>query len=199
MSHNRCFLRISKDKKYLIGTIIAFIFANNFIMKTLSIATFIISATMIVASCGVINLEASDDYQPNRNSQNERDNYDRRDYGRERKDYAKDNFNVYYRGYKVEGASVMTFSELGGGYGKDSFKVYFQGRVIEGASASTFTLLGERYAKDAWKAYYNGKEIKGASSQTFETLGRGYAKDAWKVYYRGEEIRGTSPSTFRIN
>jgi ribonuclease-3 len=55
ISHNISFGQLEKRinykfkvKNYLIGTIIAFIFANNFIMKTLSIATFIISATMIV-------------------------------------------------------------------------------------------------------------------------------------------------------
>ena len=51
--------------------------------------------------------------------------------------YTKDSWSVYYRGRKVEGASVSSFADLGGGYGKDNWTVYYRGWKVEGASART--------------------------------------------------------------
>lgn len=48
--------------------------------------------------------------------------------------YSKDNFDVYFRGRKIEDASASSFKYLGGGYGKDNWKVIYQGRVVEDAS-----------------------------------------------------------------
>ena len=48
--------------------------------------------------------------------------------------YTKDSWSVYYRGRKVEGASVSSFADLGGGYGKDNWTVYYRGRKVEGSS-----------------------------------------------------------------
>ena len=140
--------------------------------------------------------------------------------------YTKDSWSVYYRGRKVEGASVSSFADLGGGYGKDnwntyfrgeqlrpgqspdgmlgggyakdSWSVYYRGRKVEGVSVSSFEYLGGGYGKDPWKVVYQGREVPGASSSSFEELGWGYARDAWKVYYCGEVIPGASPATFRI-
>ena len=56
--------------------------------------------------------------------------------------YTKDSWSVYYRGRKVEGASVSSFADLGGGYGKDPWKVVYQGREVPGASSSSFEELG---------------------------------------------------------
>ena len=52
--------------------------------------------------------------------------------------YTKDSWSVYYRGRKVEGASVSSFADLGGGYGKDNWTVFYEGRKLEGASAMSF-------------------------------------------------------------
>lgn len=85
-----------------------------------------------------------------------------------------------------------------GGYSKDNWTVYYRGRKVDGASAMTFESLGDGYGKDAWKVFYMGGEVKGASAQTFEELGEGYGKDAWKVYYRGKELPGASPGSFEV-
>ncbi len=63
----------------------------------------------------------------------------------------------YYRGRKVEGASVSSFADLGGGYGKDNWTVYYRGWKVEGASASSFADLGGGYGKDNWTVFYEGR------------------------------------------
>ena len=90
------------------------------------------------------------------------------------------------------------YEDRRGRYTKDSWSVYYRGRKVEGASVSSFADLGGGYGKDPWKVVYQGREVPGASSSSFEELGWGYARDAWKVYYRGEVVPGASPSTFRI-
>ena len=71
--------------------------------------------------------------------------------------YTKDSWSVYYRGRKVEGASVSSFADLGGGYGKDNWTVYYRGWKVEGASASSFADLGGGYGKDNWTVFYEGR------------------------------------------
>ena len=44
--------------------------------------------------------------------------------------YATDNWAVYYRGRKVEGATTMNFTYRGGGYAEDSWNTYFQGQKL---------------------------------------------------------------------
>ena len=110
------------------------------------------------------------------------------------KDYTKDSWSVYYRGRKVEGASVSSFADLGGGYGKDNWTVYYRGWKVEGASASSFADLGGGYGKDNWTVFYEGRKLEGASAMSFEYKGRGYGKDNWNTYFRGEQLRpGQSP------
>lgn len=108
--------------------------------------------------------------------------------------YTKDSWLVYYRGRKVEGASVSSFADLGGGYGKDNWTVYYRGWKVEGASASSFADLGGGYGKDNWTVFYEGRKLEGASAMSFEYKGRGYGKDNWNTYFRGEQLRpGQSP------
>ena len=113
---------------------------------------------------------------------------------RRHRGYVKDDWSVWYRGRKVEGAVASSFSDLGGGYGKDAWTVFYGGRKMEGAAASSFAVLGGGYGKDSWSVWFRGCKIEGL----FESLGRGYAKDAWRVYYRGEAIPGVSPGSFRM-
>ena len=95
--------------------------------------------------------------------------------------YTKDSWSVYYRGRKVEGASVSSFADLGGGYGKDNWTVYYRGWKVEGASASSFADLGGGYGKDNWTVFYEGRKLEGASAMSFESKGRGYGKDLMKL------------------
>lgn len=45
--------------------------------------------------------------------------------------YQKTDFDVFYRGRKIKGASASTFLELADGYAKDTFNMYYWGRKIE--------------------------------------------------------------------
>lgn len=101
--------------------------------------------------------------------------------------YAHDDFNAYYEGHRIEGATGSTFKDLGYGYAKDAFNVYYCGRRLGGASSNTFKVLDWGYAKDAFNAYYEGMRIEGASTSSFKVMDRGYAKDAFNTYYRGRK------------
>ena len=86
--------------------------------------------------------------------------------------YAKDAWNVYYRGWKVDGASASSFEDLGGGYGKDDWTVFFRGDKVREASASSFECLGGGYGKDAWNVFYMGRKLEGVSPSAFRMPGR---------------------------
>jgi hypothetical protein len=88
---------------------------------------------------------------------------------------------------------------LNSGYSKDNFNVYYMGRKIDGASAMSFQALADGYAKDNWNIYFMGQKISGASKLSFKTLGNGYAKDNWAVYHFGRKMEGVSPNSFSIN
>ena len=102
---------------------------------------------------------------------------------------------MYYRGWKVEGASASSFADLGGGYGKDNWTVFYEGRKLEGASAMSFEYKGRGYGKDNWNTYFRGEQLRPGQSPD-GMLGGGYAKDSWSVYYRGRKVEGVSVSSF---
>lgn len=77
----------------------------------------------------------------------------------EHRGYYKTKWNVYYGDRKID-AMPSTFQELGGGYAKDSFNVFYCGEKIEGAVASSFKYTGNGYAEDAFDAYYRGRKLK---------------------------------------
>ena len=76
-----------------------------------------------------------------------------------REKYIVTDFDVFYGGRKVEGASAMSFKVLGRGYAKDDFGAYYKGKKIAGASAMTFKVLEDGYAKDDFDTYYKGRKI----------------------------------------
>ena len=54
---------------------------------------------------------------------------------------------------------VSSFTLLGKGYAKDTFNVFYRGQKMEGATSSSFVILDNGYAKDAFNTYYNGRKI----------------------------------------
>ena len=111
--------------------------------------------------------------------------------------YLVTDFDVYYGGHKVKGASATSFKDLGMGYAKDSFHVYHDGMRLEGASATSFEILGWGYSKDSFSVYYCGRKIEGASASSFCAGRDGYGKDSFNAYYCGRKIEGASVSSFR--
>jgi len=53
-----------------------------------------------------------------------------------------------------------------GGYAKDPWNVYFMGQKVEGASAMSFQTLGQGMAKDAFHQYYGGQKFNGLTPPT---------------------------------
>ena len=78
---------------------------------------------------------------------------------RKKEKYIVTDFDVFYGGRKVEGASAMSFKVLGRGYAKDDFGAYYKGSKIAGASAMSFKVLEDGYAKDDFNTYYKGRKI----------------------------------------
>lgn len=102
--------------------------------------------------------------------------------------YYKTKFNVYYGDKKID-AIPASFSELGGGYAKDAFNVYFYGVKLNGCMASSFKVLEGGYAKDAFTVFYYGNKVEGAMASSFKYTGNGYAEDSFEVYYRGKKLK----------
>ena len=55
---------------------------------------------------------------------------------------------------------ASNFKVLEGGYAKDSFNVFYHGNKVEGAVASSFKYTGNGYGQDNFNAYYRGKLLK---------------------------------------
>ena len=102
--------------------------------------------------------------------------------------YLVTDFDVYYGGHKVKGASATSFKDLGMGYAKDSFHVYHDGMRLEDALATSFEILGWGYSKDSFSVYYCGRKIEGASVSSFRAGRDGYASDTFNTYYEGVRI-----------
>lgn len=73
--------------------------------------------------------------------------------------YVKTSNAVLFNGRKISD-SPQNFQDLGWGYAKDSFDVYYMGRKIEGAMTSSFKVLKNGYAEDTFETYYRGKVVK---------------------------------------
>ena len=66
---------------------------------------------------------------------------------------------VLYNGRKIS-ERPSSFKDLGWGYAKDVFDVYYLGEKIEDARSSSFKVLKDGYAEDAFDTYYRGRVVK---------------------------------------
>jgi hypothetical protein len=156
-------------------------------------------------------------------------------------DYRAQGGTVTYQGQQLPDADAASFAELGFGYAKDRYNVYYRGEVLEFVDPSSFRvsarftrhhtigtptspahkvqagpetsgvkpaasktqrhnsfdLLGSlgadeagAYAVTDGRVTYEGRQVKGADAATFEVLQAGYAKDARHAYYCGRLISG---------
>lgn len=87
------------------------------------------------------------------------------------------------------------FTELGNRWAKDAFNVYYAGDKVEGATASTFKVLGGKYATDKFTVYYGDEKTK-MSPSGFKYLGDGYAKDTFGGLYHKGESTSKNPFNF---
>lgn len=122
--------------------------------------------------------------------------------------YAKDRYNVYYRGRVLPYVDPLTFRLRVPGqpypgdypmddewYGGQNYQYYritsnavlFRGKKID-ASPHTFKELGWGYGKDTFGVFYMGQKVSDAFVGNFKVLDNGYAEDTFNTYYRGKKV-----------
>jgi hypothetical protein len=110
--------------------------------------------------------------------------------------FARDVDQIFFRGKKIEGIDVRSFSMISAqhGYARDSKRVYGPEGLIEDADVDTFKLLaGGVYALDTGHVYVRGRAID-ADAGSFRVLKEGlYAVDDSQVFHDGNLLKGISP------
>lgn len=132
--------------------------------------------------------------------------------------YAKDRYNVYFRGEIMEFVDPLTFRlkvpqwahpdyddsyyDRGdyrrSGYMVTSNAVLFRGRIVEKANPDSFKELGGGYARDTFRAYYMGRIMENANPDALHYLGEGYAANTFRVYYMGKIVEQANPDSFKL-
>lgn len=130
--------------------------------------------------------------------------------------YAKDRFNVYYKGKVLEYVDPFSFQlkrntyseyddvlpypnmENVEGYRITPNAVLFNGKKIKEANSHSFKILNGGYAKDNFHVYFLGKQIDNATTNSFQYIGDGYAKDSFRVFYLGKEMKDATPFSFKV-
>lgn len=118
----------------------------------------------------------------------EYDEEDPRGYMPRDEGYVTTSNTVLFNGRIIEGVSVSSFEVLQGGYARDAFQVYFRGRKID-AGSSSFRYLGDGYAADSFNVFFFGHKMEGVMRATFKVLDGGYAEDAFSTYYLGRKVQ----------
>ena len=72
--------------------------------------------------------------------------------------YTTDNFNVYYKSKKID-ISPLGFKILGDGYAKNNFDIIYKGVKMNVLNIHTFKVLENGNAKDIKGYFYKGKRI----------------------------------------
>ncbi len=122
---------------------------------------------------------------------------------------AKDDYNIYYLGNKVEAVNHSNFKSIGKFYCTDNENVYFKNKYAENhmltevkvGKSINFQLIGDStsyYIKNDSSVYYYGKVLPDADPNSFEMLEYGYSHDKNYAYYNGEKIEGLKGESFKV-
>ncbi len=128
--------------------------------------------------------------------------------------YAKDRYNFYYNGIKINDVDYDSFSIIEidyspskfpwGGFGiiyeyyaKDKYQVYCGEKIIKNADPNTFEFFSILYAKDSNYVFYRGDPIESADANSFQFIKDRFAKDKNHVYHLGKII-SDNPASFQI-
>ena len=114
--------------------------------------------------------------------------------------FARDVDQIFYRGKKIEGVDVKSFSVISAqyGYSQDDKHVFGPEGVIKDADVDTFKLVTGVYSLDGGHVYAHAKMID-ADSGTFRVIKDGlYAVDDTHVFYNGKLLPGISPDQFVV-
>lgn len=120
-------------------------------------------------------------------------------YGPARKDYVVVGPHVMYDGRIIPEADARYFKNLGWGYAKDAYNVFFCGIRLQGVSAvSSFKTIKDGYARSQYDVFYMGQKLHGAMPASFRLLDDGYARDQHSVFYCGEKLHQANVASFRV-
>lgn len=132
-----------------------------------------------------------------------------------KKGYAKDKYNIFYNGVKLNNVYYNSFSILEidhshskdrreeplsniyGYYAKDKYQVFYGEKILTGADPETIEMLSPKYVKDKRYAYIKGNIIENADAISFTFVTGRFAKDKSHVYYLGKVI-SDYPDSFQI-
>ena len=71
----------------------------------------------------------------------------------------------------IDGSNGPSFELTGDGYAKDKWNIYCLGKKVNGVNVSGFQLLGAGYASDKSSVYYRGERLNGISvPRSFELV-----------------------------
>ncbi len=110
--------------------------------------------------------------------------------------FARDADQIFFRGKKIEGVDVKSFSVISAqyGYSQDDKHVFGPEGIIKDADVDTFKMITGVYSLDAGHVYAHAKMID-ADSGTFRVIKDGlYAVDDAQVFYDGKLLPGISPN-----
>ena len=105
-------------------------------------------------------------------------------------EYAKDKYNVYFRGKKINDVDPTSYQQLSLSYAKDNKHVFYYGKPLKGIDAKSFKLYYTNYNFDTNHVYYKHEIIEGANPATFRRINLDYAKDDVAVYYKKSKVLG---------
>lgn len=95
--------------------------------------------------------------------------------------YAKDKYNVYYKGNTIQAADPNTFRTLEGGYAVDKNRAFYYGNSIESSSSKDFKILDGYFSTDYKDVYYRTKPLKISSKKNFKFLSKNNLNDRWST------------------
>lgn len=112
--------------------------------------------------------------------------------------YARDDLQVYYHEYAVEGADPGSFTAISESYGRDNASVYYQVRVIPGADPFTFALFDIQWGRDARDVYRQDVPLEACDPATFNFLKDGWNRDDQCVYREAKKLPDGDPDSFVV-
>lgn len=112
--------------------------------------------------------------------------------------YAKDNRQVYFEFYPIEGADPASFTALSDRYGKDNAHVFYMLTPIPGADPDTFDLFDKYWGRDSHDIYFQEDPIQACDPATFVLLEEQWQKDSQCVYRNGIKAPDADPASFVI-
>lgn len=112
-------------------------------------------------------------------------------------DWSKDNYNVYYRFYKLPQAMPSDFTVLSENWGKDQYFFYYNSEPLDSLDHSSAEIISEYYIKDKSRVYYRNEIVTGANPETFVADGVGSFGHDDKNMFSGADNKGPITENYK--